>query len=228
MLSPAAGTLSPWGMVLAADPVVQSVMAALALGSVATWTVTLVKLFELARARRRARQGLTQLRRLPALAVPADGVGIVARMIAGAVDETRRLPPGAPTEGIKERVALALNRQEAGAGRRIGSGLGILAIIANTGPFVGLFGTVWGIMNSFIAIADAHTTQLAVVAPGIAEALLATAIGLVAAIPASMFYNLLTRSISGYRAMLGDVSAEILRLVSRDLDRQPGAGQWPG
>jgi biopolymer transport protein ExbB len=99
-------------------------------------------------------------------------------------------------------------------------GTGLLATIGATAPFVGLFGTVWGIMNSFIGISKAQTTNLAVVAPGIAEALLATAIGLVAAIPAVVVYNAFARSITGYRALLADASAEVLRLVSRDLDRK--------
>ena len=98
-------------------------------------------------------------------------------------------------------------------------GLSGLASIGATAPFVGLFGTVWGIMNSFIGISKAQTTNLAVVAPGIAEALLATALGLVAAIPAVVIYNIFARSIAGYRAQLGDASAAVLRLVSRDLDR---------
>ena len=92
-------------------------------------------------------------------------------------------------------------------------GTGVLATIGATAPFVGLFGTVWGIMNSFIGISKSHTTNLAVVAPGIAEALLATAFGLVAAIPAVVIYNVFARSIAGYRALLGDASAEVLRLV---------------
>ena len=98
-------------------------------------------------------------------------------------------------------------------------GTGILATVGATAPFVGLFGTVWGIMNSFIGISKAHTTNLAVVAPGIAEALLATALGRVAAIPAVVMYNFFSRWIAGYRALHADAAAEILRIVSRDLDR---------
>ena len=98
--------------------------------------------------------------------------------------------------------------------------MSILATIGAVAPFVGLFGTVWGIMNSFVGISQAHTTNLAVVAPGIAEALLATAFGLAAAIPAVVIYNAFTRSIGGYRALLADASIAVLRLVSRDLDRQ--------
>src|SRR5437016_609620 len=106
--------------------------------------------------------------------------------------------------------------------RRRGRGTGALASIGATAPFVGLFGTVWGIMNSFIGISKAHTTNLAVVAPGIAEALLATALGLFAAIPAVVIYNVFSRAIAAYRALYGDCTAEVLRLLSRDLDREAG------
>src|SRR5690606_9407579 len=104
--------------------------------------------------------------------------------------------------------------------RRISQSLGVLASVGSVGPFVGLFGTVWGIMNAFVGIAETQTTNLAVVAPGIAEALLATAFGLVAAIPAVVIYNAFARSVTGYRQLLSDVSAGIERLVSRDLDRR--------
>jgi biopolymer transport protein ExbB len=130
-------------------------------------------------------------------------------------------------EGIKERVASRLEGLEAGYGRRISRGTGVLATIGATAPFVGLFGTVWGIMNSFIGISKSHTTNLAVVAPGIAEALLATALGLAAAIPAVVIYNVFARSIAGYRAVLGDAAAEVLRLASRDLDRPIAAAAPP-
>ncbi len=127
--------------------------------------------------------------------------------------------PNSDAEVLKERVAWLLARVEAGAARRMGRGIGILASIGAIAPFVGLFGTVWGIMNSFIGISNANTTNLAVVAPGIAEALLATALGLFAAIPAVMMYNGLSRSIGGYRAMLGDAGTLVMRLVSRDCER---------
>ena len=126
--------------------------------------------------------------------------------------------------GVKERIASRLERIEAAYGRRILRGTGVLATIGATAPFVGLFGTVWGIMNSFIGISKAQTTNLAVVAPGIAEALLATALGLAAAIPAVVIYNVFARSIAGYRALVGDAAAEVQRLVSRDLDRAAVAG----
>ena len=120
--------------------------------------------------------------------------------------------------GIKERIATRLARLEVAAGRDMNKGTGALATIGATAPFVGPFGTVWGIMNSFIGISNAHTTNLAVVAPGIAQALLATAFGLVAAIPAVIIYNVPARQTAHYRAYLGDASAQVMRLVSRDLD----------
>jgi len=103
--------------------------------------------------------------------------------------------------------------------------LAFLASVGSVSPYVGLFGTVWGIMNSFIGIAKSQTTNLAVVAPGIAEALLATALGLVAAIPAVVIYNVFARSIAGYKAQVADASAQVLLLVSRDLDPQASPAQ---
>ncbi|HYH38811.1 MAG TPA: tonB-system energizer ExbB [Azospirillum sp.] len=214
--------LSPWGMFLAADLIVQAVMVGLALCSVATWTVWLAKGLELRAAKRRARAALAALEEARGLAEAAERVGFAggpaAAFVRAAVAEAH-LSAGAHGEGLKERVASRLERIEAEAGRRMTRGTGVLATIGSTAPFVGLFGTVWGIMNSFVGIAKTQTTNLAVVAPGIAEALLATAFGLVAAIPAVVVYNAFARSITGYRGQLGDTSAAVLRLVSRDLDR---------
>src|SRR5262249_4997305 len=147
-----------------------------------------------------------------------DMRGVVARLVAAAGDEVS-LSVNLPGDGLKERIVWRLERIEAAAARTISRGTGVLATIGATAPFIGLFGTVWGIMNSFIGISKAHTTNLAVVAPGIAEALLATAFGLAAAIPAVVIYNVFARSIGAYRATLADASAEVMRLVSRDLDR---------
>ena len=216
--------LSPWGMFLSADPLVKVVLIGLAFASVVTWTVWLAKTIELVLARRRVNADLQTLASAPRL---ADGVERLAAIqspatafLEAAVTEIRLSQDSAEPDGIKERVASRLERIEAACGRRIMRGTSVLATIGATAPFVGLFGTVWGIMNSFIGIAKEHTTNLAVVAPGIAEALLATAFGLAAAIPAVVIYNMFARSISGYRALLGDASAAVLRLVSRELDRQ--------
>ena len=122
-------------------------------------------------------------------------------------------------EGLKERLVSRLDRYEAKVARKMTQGVTILGTIGATAPFVGLFGTVWGIMNSFIGIAEQQTTNLAVVAPGIAEALLATALGLVAAIPAVVIYNHFARAIAAHRAVVADSAAALLRIVSRDLSR---------
>ena len=143
----------------------------------------------------------------------------IAVLVRAAAVEIQRSHDAMNHDGVKERVASIFSRIEAAATRRMTRGTGILATIGSTGPFVGLFGTVWGIMNSFIGISKSQTTNLAVVAPGIAEALLATALGLVAAIPAVVIYNMFARSIMGYRGLLNDGSAELMRMVSRDLDR---------
>jgi biopolymer transport protein ExbB len=216
--------LSPWGMFVSADPLVKAVLIGLAFASVVTWTVWLAKTIELVMARRRVKMDLATLGSAHRL---ADGVerlaatrSPTAAFLEAAVTEIQLSQSGADREGIKERIASRLERIEAACGRRIMRGTSVLATIGATAPFVGLFGTVWGIMNSFIGISREHTTNLAVVAPGIAEALLATAFGLAAAIPAVVIYNMFARSISGYRALLGDASAAVLRLVSRDLDRQ--------
>jgi biopolymer transport protein ExbB len=215
--------LSPWGMFLTADAVVKLVMVGLALASVITWTVLLSKGLELFAAKRKARAALAGLGAARSLTEAAERVGLgpgaVAAWVRAAVAELR-LSADLPAAGLKERVGSRLIRIEAAAQRRIARGTGILASIGATAPFVGLFGTVWGIMNSFIGISKAQTTNLAVVAPGIAEALLATAFGLVAAIPAVVIYNVFARSVGGYRLILGDASAELERLVSRDLDRR--------
>ncbi len=150
-----------------------------------------------------------------------------ARFVAAAAGEADRSNSLAP-EGVKDRAAILLSRIEAQAGRAIARGTGVLATIGATAPFVGLFGTVWGIMDSFIGISKTNTTNLAVVAPGIAEALLATAMGLFAAIPAVVMYNAFARAIAGYRAQLGDAAAEVLRHLSRDLDREASPGQPEG
>ena len=214
--------LSYWDMIHDSDWLVKAVMAWLAFASLVTWTVFLAKSLELRRGRRDVRQALRLLVTAPTLSQAGKGLpeaeGPVAQLLQAAGQEIL-LSAGVRGDGLKERVALQLERIELAASRKIARGTGVLATIGSTAPFVGLFGTVWGIMNSFIGISNAHTTNLAVVAPGIAQALMATAFGLIAAIPAVMIYNLLTRQTAHYRALLGDASAQVMRLVSRDLDR---------
>jgi biopolymer transport protein ExbB len=214
--------LSPWGMFLHADTIVKTVMIGLAIASLVTWTVWVAKSIELYGARAAVRRGLRVLTEAATLAQAheqlREAAGPVARLMQAVASEVR-FSANLRADGLKERIAWQLERIEMAAGRKISRGTGVLATIGATAPFVGLFGTVWGIMDSFIGISKAHTTNLAVVAPGIAEALLATALGLVAAIPAVMIYNLLARSTAHYRALIGDASAQVMKLVSRDLDR---------
>jgi biopolymer transport protein ExbB len=214
--------LSPWQMFLSAAAVVKGVMALLTFASVLTWTVCLSKSLELARAKRRVRLVIGVLAKAASLGEVAESVpkdsGPAGRLLAAADDELK-MSAYLPVEGIKERIAIRLERIEVAARQAIARGTGLLATIGAIAPFVGLFGTVWGIMDSFIGISKAQTTNLAIVAPGIAEALLATALGLVAAIPAVVIYNAFARSITGYRTLLEDVSAQVLRLVSRELDQ---------
>lgn len=217
--------LSAKQMFLDADIVVQAVMVGLAFASVVTWTVFVIKLIELAAASRRADTSLKLINASKnleeALAAVAKRADPSSRMLRTAANEYVHSAPALPAagnSGLKERVTSHLSRIEAQTTRRISRGTGMLATVGSTAPFVGLFGTVWGIMNSFISIAETQTTNLAVVAPGIAEALLATGIGLVAAIPAVMIYNMFARATGGYRMRIADNSAAVQRLISRELD----------
>ncbi|MFC0340497.1 tonB-system energizer ExbB [Paracoccus niistensis] len=214
--------LSPMGMYRQADIVVKAVMLGLVFASVVTWTVLIVKLLEYLIAMSAIGRGARRIEAAESLRAAlsgADGRGPDARMLRAAARELNRSASGLSPDGVRERISSHLGQIQARAARHIGRGTGVLATIGSTAPFVGLFGTVWGIMNSFIGISEAQTTNLAVVAPGIAEALLATAIGLVAAIPAVVIYNFFARAITGYRLRLNETAASVERLVSRDLDR---------
>ena len=217
--------LSPWGMYKNADIIVKIVMIGLAIASIITWTIWIAKGFEVLGAKRRLRSEIASLKKARTLKEASESAtkeGTLAHLLVqDALEEMRLSANSREKEGIKERVSFRLERLVAACGRNMSSGTGVLATIGSTAPFVGLFGTVWGIMNSFIGIAKTQTTNLAVVAPGIAEALLATALGLVAAIPAVVIYNVFARSITGYKAQVADASAEVLLLVSRDLDHLP-------
>jgi biopolymer transport protein ExbB len=216
--------LSPWSMFLSADILVKAVMIGLAFASVATWTIFLAKTIELFIARRRVATALKRIEPAASLTQAhslLDGQqSVLADFIAAAVREMQ-LSRGVLIDpaGVKERAATSFAEITRTEARGIRLGMGTLATIGATAPFVGLFGTVWGIMNSFIGISKSQTTNLAVVAPGIAEALLATAIGLVAAIPAVIIYNHFSRATRGYLDLVGRASGAVARLLSRDLDR---------
>lgn len=221
--------LSPWQMFAHADPVVQAIMIMLALASLLTWTVLLAKGAELRAAQRglrHARNGILQAVHLADANVLDAGIG--RGLLDQAHEELQQSSGLGDMAAIKERLASRLERIELAYARQLRRGTGVLATIGATAPFVGLLGTVWGIMNSFVGIAQANTTNLAVVAPGIAEALLATALGLVAAIPAVVIYNHFGRRLAAARAELGDLSAGVERLFSRELDRLAMLGSDSG
>ena len=215
--------LSPLAMFMAADWVVKTIMLGLVACSILTWTIFVVKVLEFRRARAAMRESLNLISQEATLSDAAARLtaqhATARAMIEETLVELHQSKNIHENDGIKERVASRLGRMEAASVVAINTGTGALATIGSTSPFIGLFGTVWGIMNAFIGISKAQTTNLAVVAPGIAEALLATAIGLFAAIPAVIIYNHFTRSSSGYRALIISTSAAIQRCVSRDLDR---------
>jgi biopolymer transport protein ExbB len=214
--------LSVAGMLRQADGVVRGVILLLILASLASWTVLLAKGSALLLGNRRLRRAIhvaEDQAGLTSLLGSSERNGHAAAQMARAAMREVALSRGLPLAGIKERVYSRLHLLEVGGARRMARGTGIVATTGAVAPFVGLFGTVWGIMNSFIGIAHTHATNLSVVAPGIAEALLATAAGLVAAIPAVIIYNLFARALGAHRGLLADLSATIARLVSRDLDR---------
>ncbi len=213
--------LSVGEMFLQADWLVKLVMIGLLTASLVTWTVFIAKVIEFRKNHRQQSQIYGAVRDLRSLEeVGARGELNGEALVREAIAELRLSDDAlSDPEGIKERIISRFQRHEAAVARRLTAGVNILATIGATAPFVGLFGTVWGIMNSFIGIAEKQTTNLAVVAPGIAEALLATALGLFAAIPAVVIYNHFSRIIAAHRALVADTAAAILRIISRDLSR---------
>ncbi|CBI76884.1 Biopolymer transport exbB protein [Bartonella clarridgeiae 73] len=238
---------SPFSMFMAADWVVKAVIIFLLLTSLLSWTIAFVKIVELTVAKYKARHALQLTKSAQTLAGLAASFkeikGTAVFLLEETLKEIRLSSQLVKSDdsnnnqceafsydifscgsisinGVKERVHSLLSRCLLAAMRRIACGTAILATIGSVAPFVGLFATVWGIMNSFIGIAKSQTTRLDVVAPGIAEALLATAIGLFVAIPAVIIYNSFIRVLNGYRNDLADIAAAIERLVSREFDRQ--------
>lgn len=226
-IAPAMKELSPWVMFMSADIIVKAVMIGLAFASLVTWTVFIAKSIELSVASAKLRSALKKIAETRSLAEAQIALGakegILPSFLAAALREARMSAGLSSDSGIKERAASSFSEIVRAEARRIRIGMGVLATIGSTSPFVGLFGTVWGIMNSFIGISKSQTTNLAVVAPGIAEALLATAIGLVAAIPAVIIYNHFSRVTKGYLELVSRASGAAARLLSRDLDRSHGS-----
>ncbi|MGY4352792.1 biopolymer transport protein ExbB [Bradyrhizobium sp. GM7.3] len=226
-IAPAMKELSPWVMFQSADIIVKAVMIGLAFASLVTWTVLIAKSIELSIAATKLRSALKKIAEARSLAEAQMALGakegILPSFLAAALREARMSAGLSSDTGIKERAASSFSEIMRAEARRIRVGMGVLATIGSTSPFVGLFGTVWGIMNSFIGISKSQTTNLAVVAPGIAEALLATAIGLVAAIPAVIIYNYFSRVTKSYLELVSRASGAAGRLLSRDLDRSHGS-----
>jgi biopolymer transport protein ExbB len=222
-VAPGLHDLSPWSMFKNADIIVQGVMLGLAFASLVTWTVGIAKTMELSMSARRLRGALKRVAESRSMSEAQIALGskdtVLSALLAAAMKEGRMSAGISSDSGIKERAASSFSEIVRAEARRVRFGMGALATIGATSPFVGLFGTVWGIMNSFIGISKSQTTNLAVVAPGIAEALLATAIGLVAAIPAVIIYNHFARVTKGYLELVSRASGAAGRLLSRDLDR---------
>ena len=215
--------LSPWSMFMSASTVVQAIMAGLAFASLVTWTIFVAKFIELFIAKRRLRAAVDAVARARTLgeaqSMLSSDQSVMRSFITTAINEVALSPDLDNESGLKERIASSFSEIARSEARRVRFGMGALATIGATAPFIGLFGTVWGIMHSFIGISKLQTTNLAVVAPGIAEALLATAIGLFAAIPAVMIYNHFSRVTKGYLDLVGRAGGTVTRQLSRDLDR---------
>jgi biopolymer transport protein TolQ len=206
--------------------IVKAVMVGLLVCSVWVWAIAIDKTVLYTRSKRAmdrfeqafwSGQSLEELYR----SLSSKPSHSMAALFVAAMREWKRSFEGQARSfaGLQMRIEKVMEVTIAREVERLERRLLVLATVGSAGPFIGLFGTVWGIMNSFIGISKVQTTNLAVVAPGIAEALLATALGLVAAIPAVVMYNMFSRWIAGYRALHADAAADILRLISRDLDR---------
>jgi biopolymer transport protein ExbB len=213
-------------MFLSASLMVQAIMTGLAFASLVTWTIFIAKAIELYSARRRLHASLETMGDVKSLTQAAsllsNDKSVMHEFIAAAIQELR-LSSGLENEdAIKERAASRFGEITRAESHRARFGMGVLATIGATSPFVGLFGTVWGVMNSFIGISKLQTTNLAVVAPGIAEALLATGIGLFAAIPAVIIYNHFARMTRTYMEVVRRAAGAVGRQLSRDIDKSGG------
>ncbi len=227
-----AGALNPVRMFIDANPVVKTVMIGLLLASVLSWTLLIVKIVEFQGLNKAANQfvesfrgarSITDINRI-ATSEEFEGnpLADMAAAASGEVELSRQAGlqvSGENRDSTITRVSSAVAAVQSGLARRLSGGMTFLASVGSSGPFIGLFGTVYGIMNSFIGIANTNTTNLAVVAPGIAEALLATGIGLFAAIPAVIFYNYFQVRIAAFGTRTDGFIAELTNAISRQLDK---------
>jgi biopolymer transport protein ExbB len=227
-----AGRLTVMGMFFEADPVVKVVMIGLVLASIFSWTLLATKMIEFGSLNKssdrfvEAFRGAKSINDMGRIAMSEEFEGNpLADMAAAAAQEVELSRQaglainGAHRETTLHRAEAAVGAVQANLSKRLSGGMQFLASVGSSGPFIGLFGTVYGIMNSFIGIANTNTTNLAVVAPGIAEALLATGLGLFAAIPSVIFYNYFQTRISAYGARTEGFIAELMNAISRQLDK---------
>ena len=227
-----AGHLTPIGMFEQADLVVKVVMIGLLLASIITWTTLIIKLINFAGLNRQtskfleAFRGAKSINEMGRIAESEDFAGNpMADMAAAAASEVELSRQaglnvtGEFRDSTLMRATTAIGAVQASLARRLSGGMQFLASVGANAPFIGLFGTVYGIMNSFIGIANTNTTNLAVVAPGIAQALLATGIGLFAAIPSVIFYNYFQTQITSYGSRSEGFVAELVNAISRQLDK---------
>ena len=226
------GKLTPAKMFMDADIVVKVVMIGLLLASVFTWVILLIKMFEfgaLNRSTDRFLEAFRQTRTIADMRRVATSEEFegnpLADMAAAATDEVELSRQaglsvtGDHRDSALMRAQAAVSAVQSGLAKRLSGGQQFMASVGSTAPFIGLFGTVYGVMNSFIGIANTNTTNLASVAPGISEALLATGIGLFAAIPAVIFYNYFNTRIAAYGTRSDGFNAELMNAVSRNLDK---------
>jgi biopolymer transport protein ExbB len=227
-----AGKLTAFQMFMDAQPVVKVVMIGLILSSIFSWTLLITKLLEFGSLNRmsdrflEAFRGAKSINDMGRIAMSDEFEGNpLADMAAAAAQEVELSRQaglhvaGEHRETTLHRAENAVGAVQSSLGKRLSNGMQFLASVGSAGPFIGLFGTVYGIMTSFINIANTNTTNLAVVAPGIAEALLATGIGLFAAIPSVIFYNYFQTRISSYGARTEGFVAELMNAISRQLDK---------
>ena len=226
------GKLTPIVMFLQADLVVKIVMIGLLACSIGTWMLLVIKLVEFGSLRRssdaflesfRGAKSITDMGRIAeSEEFAGNPLADMAAAAAAEVELSRQAGlhvSGEHRDSTITRATAAIGAVQSSLARRLSGGMQFLASVGANAPFIGLFGTVYGIMNSFIGIANTNTTNLAVVAPGIAQALLATGIGLFAAIPAVIFYNLFQTQITGYGSRSEGFVAELINAVSRQLDK---------
>ena len=227
-----AGSVTPITMFMDAEWVVKIVMIGLLLASILSWTLLIIKLIEFAGLNRSANNFVEAFRGARSIAdinriatseeFEGNPLADMAAAASGEVELSRQAGlqvAGENRDSTVSRASSAVSAVQSGLAKRLSGGMTFLASVGSAAPFVGLFGTVYGIMISFIGIANTNTTNLAVVAPGIAQALLATGIGLFAAIPAVIFYNYFQTRISGFGTRTDGFIAELTNAISRQLDK---------